>query len=108
MSLGDLDRRTTAYRNAERLFADLISDLGGERHASTGQRELAHRASVLGAIIQDAEVRYLKGEPVDLNAHLASINAYRRVLATLGLERRARTISRDDPLEYAAQKASAA
>jgi hypothetical protein len=92
MSLGDLDRRTTAYRNAERLFADLLSDLGGEDHASTAQRELAHRASVLGAIIQDAEVRYLKGEPVDLNAHLASINSYRRVLATLGLERRARPV----------------
>ena len=92
LSLGDLDRRTSAYRSAQRLLGDLLSDLGGEDHASAGQRELAQRAAVLGALIEDSEVKLLRGETVDLNGYLASVNCHRRLLSTLGLERRARPV----------------
>jgi len=108
LSLGDIDRRTRAARQAEQLLADLINDLGGPRAVTAGQRELAQRAAVMTALIEDMEARMLRGDPVDMNGYLAAVNAMRRVVATLGcLERRPRVISRDDPLEYAAQRASA-
>lgn len=107
LSLCDLDRRTVAYRNAERLMANLLADLGGEDHASAGQRELARRAAVMGAMIEDNEARYLRGEQIDLASYLAAVNAHRRVLATIGLERIARNVT-PDPLAYARQRAGEA
>jgi hypothetical protein len=92
MTMADLDRRTAAYRNADQLLHEILSDLGGEDHTSAGQRQLAQRASVLAAMIADAEARWLRGDAIDLAGYLASVNAHRRVLATLGLERRARPV----------------
>src|SRR5262245_33906273 len=67
-----------------------LSDLGGEDRASIAQRELAQRASVLGAMLEDAEARWLKGEPVELPEFCTLVNAQRRVLSDIGLERRQR------------------
>lgn len=107
LSLADIDRRTAAFRNSQALLADILADLGGAANASAGQRELAQRAAVLSALIGHAEAKWLLGEAIDLGSYLASVNAYRRVLATLGLERRARNIT-PSPLEYARQKAAEA
>lgn len=107
LSLADIDRRTAAFRNSQALLADILADLGGEANASAGQRELAQRAAVLAAMIGDAEARWLRGEAIDLGSYLAAVNAHRRVLATLGLERRARNVT-PSPLEYARQKAAEA
>ena len=90
LTLADIDRRTRAYQSADRLLCGLLSDLGGEANASVGQRELAQRAAVLGAMIEDTEARWLRGESITLADYLAAVNAHRRVLATIGLERRAR------------------
>ena len=93
LSLADIDRRTAAYRNSERLLSEILSDLGGEKTVSTAQRELAGRAAVLAALIGDQEARALQGDPTfDLGAYLMSLNAHRRLLATIGLERRARPV----------------
>ena len=107
LTLADIDRRTRAYQAAERLLAELIADLGGEGRASAGEREIAQRAAVLGAMIEDIEARYLRGEAIGLGDYLAATNAQRRLLATLGLERRARNVT-PDPLAYAAERARAA
>jgi hypothetical protein len=50
---------------------------------------------VLGAYIESCEVKWLGGEAVDLADYLAAINSQRRVLATIGLERRARDVTPD-------------
>lgn len=107
LSLADIDRRTAAFRNSQALLADILSDLGGAANASAGQRELAQRAAVLAAMIADSEARWLRGDIIDLGNYLASVNAHRRVLATLGLERRARNVTLS-PLDYARQKAAEA
>ncbi|MEO5772564.1 MAG: hypothetical protein ABIQ32_00415 [Sphingomicrobium sp.] len=93
LTLADIDRRTRAYQAAERLLGELINDLGGERHASAAQRELAQRAAVMGALIEDCEARWLRGEPITLGDYLAAVNAQRRVLTTIGLDRRARDVT---------------
>lgn len=104
LTLSDLDGRTRAAQAARRLHDDLISDMGGEHHVSAGQMELAQRAAVMGALIEDIEARWLRGEKIPLHDYLAATNAQRRVLVTIGLERRARTVTQD-PLAYAAAKA---
>ena len=63
--------------------------MGGEESTSCAQRELAQRASILGAMIEDAEATWLRGETV-LAEFCTFLNAQRRVLADIGLERRSR------------------
>jgi hypothetical protein len=92
LSLDDLDGRTNAARKASSLVAGLESDLGGTESITVGQRELIKRAALLGAITEDAECRWLRKEQVDLGIYLAAINVQRRVLTSLGLDRRAREI----------------
>ena len=86
-TLCDLDGRTRAAKLAQRLVADLESDLGGGDELSAGRRELLKRAAMLGAIVEDCEVRWLERKPVDLAEYLAAVNAQRRVLVTVGLDR---------------------
>ena len=64
LTLRDLDSRTRACREALGLRDGIVSDLGGEENTTCAQRELAQRASLLGAMIQDIEVKYLKGEQI--------------------------------------------
>src|ERR1044072_8249569 len=93
VAINQLDGRTTAARRVRELTAALISDLGGADHISTGQSQLVQRADVLGAVIEDFETRWGAGETVDMAAYLSTINAQRRVLVTLGLERKARDLT---------------
>ena len=57
-----------------------------------GRDNLLQRAAVLGTFIESCEAQWLGGTAVDLTDYLAAINSQRRVLATIGLERRARTV----------------
>src|SRR5262245_38505089 len=87
-TLSDLDGRTLAARRARDLVAALTADLGGDLSAAQG--ELVQRAGLLGAYLEDCEARWLGGDDVDLSTYLTACDRQRRVLTTLGLERRAR------------------
>jgi hypothetical protein len=91
--LGHLDGRTAAARRARELIEAIELDLGGSDHLSEGSRQLVQRAAVLGTFIESCEVQWLGGVAVDLADYLAAINSQRRVLATIGLERRAREVT---------------
>ena len=101
-SLDDLDNRTAAARRARELVADLEGDLGGD--LTTAERELVKRAALLGAIVEDTEVRWLQRQPADLSLYGTLVDRQRRILETLGLSRRQRDVS-PDPLDYARQRA---
>jgi hypothetical protein len=88
----DLDARTSAYRRARELISGIETDLGGADQLTTGQRQLAQRASVYGALIESYEVQWLESRIVDPN-WFAATNAQRRVLRDLGLERRAKDVT---------------
>jgi hypothetical protein len=90
LTLKDLDARSRAAAFAKNVAASLESDLGGD--LSTGQKQLTQRAAVLSAICEDFETRHLLGEPIELVDYLTTTNVLRRVLATLGLERKARDV----------------
>lgn len=93
LCLSDLDQRTAAARRSRDLVSKLEADLGGTAALSEGQRQLIQRAAVLGALIEDCEAHWIGGEPVEMGRYLSAINSQRRVLATLGLERRARDVT---------------
>ena len=92
-TLDELDGRTHAAQHAKELVSRLVVDLGGSQQVTVGRHELIKRAAVLGALIEDCEVRWLRKEPVEINDYLAAINAQRRVLVSIGLERRARDVT---------------
>jgi hypothetical protein len=92
LTLGNLDRRTLAAKRAKQLIDAIEADLGGGDRLTEGERQLVQRAAVLGAYIESCEVKWLGGEAVELADYLAAINAQRRVLMAIGLERRARNV----------------
>jgi hypothetical protein len=87
LSFSDLDLRTNAARSARQLVAHLESDLGGHDALSAGTRELIKRAALVGAMTEDLEVRWVKGEPIEIGQYALLTNAQRRLLVTLGLDR---------------------
>jgi hypothetical protein len=93
LTLGDLDRRTAAYRETRKLIDEIEGDLGGGDRLSTGERQLVQRAAVLGAVLTDVESRWIAGEPIDTTAYCTVVNAQRRTLETIGLRRRSRDVT---------------
>jgi hypothetical protein len=86
--ISDLDGRTRVRKSAEKLLGDLLSDLGGSERVSTAQRVLAEQACVLQAMAEHQAASWLSGGDVDVNGYCTTVNATRRVLSDLGLERR--------------------
>ena len=90
ITLDQLDARTAAAQSARQLIATLSTDLGND--LTVGQQQLVARAALLGAITSDFETRWVAGEPIQLSDYLSACNVQRRILATLGLERRPREV----------------
>jgi hypothetical protein len=77
-----------------RRFADLVkghvSDLGGRSNMSEAQFALVKKAAALETETEQLEGRMSLGEEVDLNTYGRAASHLRRILETLGLERKAR------------------
>jgi hypothetical protein len=103
MSLDRLDGRTIACRRARELVSSLQADLGGTDRLSEGTRQLVRRAAVLGVFIENSEAAWLAGQEVALGDYLSAVNSQRRVLTTIGLERRPRDVPHQSLEEIAAE-----
>jgi hypothetical protein len=93
LSLHDLDGRTKVATRCKELVQALEVDLGGADYLTTAQAQLIQRAAILGAQCEDFETRFALGLPVELTDYFTCVNVQRRVLITLGLERKARDVS---------------
>ena len=93
LTLDALDERTTAYNQAIKLIKTLATDMGGDDQLSEGERQLVTRAALVGAIVADFETRWISGQQIPLSEYLSAVNVQRRVLATLGLERRQKDVT---------------
>ena len=105
-SLDDLDNRTLAAKRTRQLLGDIVSDLGGPENVTAAQRQLVQRAAILGAYLEDIEFKWASGEEIPFAEYLVAVNAQRRVLATIGLERRSRDVT-PSLADYLANKARA-
>jgi hypothetical protein len=70
------------------LIGAIEDDLGGGDQLTEGARQLVQRAAILGTFVESCEAQWLAGEAVELADYLAAVNSQRRVLATIGIERR--------------------
>lgn len=104
--LGLVDGRSREARLYGQHVADVVSDLGGEANVSRAEMELVRRAAGLSVLAALAESKLLAGDDVDISELVSVGNAQRRLLATLGLQRRA--VDATPTLEqYLADKAKA-
>lgn len=89
-TLSDLDGRTRAAQEARQMRSAILRDLTGSNdETALSALKLALLDSVVMAsvIITDANVRWLKGEQVNLSEITTLSNARRRDAQLLGLER---------------------
>ncbi len=91
--LGDVDGRSREARRYRDVYAALIAHLGGEDHASEVKRHLAKRASALIVWAEVEEAKLATGEALDVQTYTTAVNALRRLLGDLGLERAARDVT---------------
>ena len=104
--LGDVDGRSREARRFRDVYAGLVAHLGGEDHASEVKRHLAKRASALIVWSEVEEAKIATGETLDVQTYTTAVNALRRLLGDLGLERVARDVT---PLsDYLTAKAAGA
>lgn len=73
------------------IFDQLVSDLGGD--PSEAQIIIARRAATLAVWCEGCEGAMARGDDLDIAAFTTATNALRRLLADLGLERRARDVT---------------
>jgi hypothetical protein len=87
LSLADLDGRTGAAKRVRDLIRQLETDIPDP---SVMQRQLITRCALTSVMVEDVEARYLRGHAIDPLIHVTLSNSLRRLLTTLGLERRMR------------------
>ena len=98
-----VDGRSLMARRFREIHAGIESDLGGD--LTEAQRHLVARAATLAIWCEAREVELAEGAEFDAGAYATIANALRRLLADLGLERRARDVT-PSIAEYAARKAA--
>jgi hypothetical protein len=103
-SLSRLDGRTAAAKEARDLAAALERDIGGD--PSAAMRVLIEQGACLWALCSDYGRRCLTGQldPTEVPTWLRTVNNLRRVLETIGLERRAKNVTLSQYLELKARQ----
>src|SRR5262245_42770723 len=106
-SLGlNVDERGAWARRLRDLLAAHVGDLGGDDNLSEAERSLIRRASMLTMLCERLERRFAEHGGEATSAELAdygrAANSLRRILESVGLQRRAKPVM--SPIEYAAAK----
>jgi hypothetical protein len=88
-----------------RRFHDLvvghIADAGGRDMISEAQLALCKRAAALECELEQLEGRLSQGEQIDLDAYGRAASHLRRILESLGLDRKPRNVTPPSIEEYA-------
>ncbi|EJW11717.1 hypothetical protein A33M_2914 [Rhodovulum sp. PH10] len=89
--LDGVDGRSAAARRYRDLIGEMRRDVGGD--PSAAQEAIIRRAATLVVWCEQAEAAFAQGEALDIAAFTTAANALRRLLADLGLERRAKDVT---------------
>lgn len=100
--LNNVDGRSIVFRRYREILASLVSDMGGD--PSEAQEQIARRAASLAIWCESQDEGAANGNPIDVAAYTTASNSLRRLLESLGLERKARNVT-PTIAEYAARKA---
>jgi hypothetical protein len=95
--LPGVDGRSTWARRLRDLIALHVADLGGDDNSSAAERAIIRRASVLIVELERLELSFAEAEGIPdlatLYAYQQTANGMRRLLESVGLERRAKDVS---------------
>jgi hypothetical protein len=109
--LPNVDGRTFWYRRYKDLNALHLGDLGGEDAVSEAERALVRRATCLIVELERLEQEFAlagKATSSELDLYGRTANTLRRLLVTLGLERRARDVTLGEYLSRRVERVEAA
>jgi hypothetical protein len=93
--LPGIDGRSVEYRRFKDIRYDIIDALGGEEYVRPQQDQIIRRAAGLGMLCELMECDIIDGKRVDVDALNKCANSQRRLLVSLGLERKARDVTPD-------------
>jgi hypothetical protein len=96
LSLGDIDKRTQAYRKTVELISGIEQDLGGRDRLSSQEICIVQRIGVLAAIASSEESKWISGEPISVVDLCTVNNTLRRMLREIGLKRQSRPVNEID------------
>jgi hypothetical protein len=99
-TLNGVDGRSLVARRYREVAAQIASDLGGADDLTEGMRQIVRTAAGLVVLREDLDVKIINGQKVDTGDYTRIANSLRRVLVSIGLERRAKDVT-PDPLDYA-------
>jgi hypothetical protein len=94
--LPGLDGRSAWVKRCRELIAAHLADLGGIDNTSAAERSIIRRAAVLTTELEQLEVRFAtagEASADDLDAYQRCANSLRRLLESVGLQRRARNVT---------------
>ncbi|WP_201766341.1 hypothetical protein [Sphingobium ummariense] len=106
--LPGVDGRSTWVRRLRDLVSLHVSDLGGEDAISEAERSIIRRAATLTVELERMEAAFATAgaaQPSDLDLYQRTAGNLRRLLESVGLERRQRNVT-PTLSEYAARKAA--
>ena len=110
--LPGVDGRSTWVRRLRDLIALHLSDLGGDDVVSEAERSIIRRAAVLETELERLELAFAlagEAEPAQIDLYQRTANSLRRLLESVGLQRRPREVeSLSDPLHYRVDEDEAA
>lgn len=89
--LPGVNARSTIMRRYREIYAQLVRDMGDD--PSEAKSIIAKRSTTLAIWCEDAEAKMANGGNIDIGEFTTATNALRRLLADIGLERKARDIT---------------
>jgi hypothetical protein len=95
-----LDGRTNAAKLFDRLVTDIELDLGGREQLSVIEQQLIEAFAGACVTMQHLNCQLALGQKIDLSQHAAAVGAMVRVASRLGVARRVRDVTPEDPLRY--------
>jgi hypothetical protein len=102
--LPGIDQRSAWVRRCKDIIAEHTSDLGGADNTSAAERSIIRRASVLTAELEMLEQRFAlangKASHNDIDLYIRGSGSLRRLLESVGLQRRARDVTNDLDQEW--------
>ena len=104
LTRSNLDGRSNACKEFDRIVSGIEADLGGKDRLSTVQAALVEAFAGAAVHVANLNTRLLIGESVDLAEHSAAIGAMVRVASRIGVMRVPRDVT-GDPLTYFVERA---
>ncbi|NEJ57502.1 hypothetical protein [Rhizobium ruizarguesonis] len=89
--LDGVDGRSATMRRYREILAQLKADMGAE--PSEAMMMLLRRATTLAVWCEGEETKLANGEDISIGEFTSTVNALRRLLSDIGLERKAKDIT---------------